>query len=237
MLVNNTTGESTPLRRGDTFTDGYSVRTDEQSSALLIFSNGSSVSVRPNSTFDIEEFTQAPYDAGKGSFAQLQADPSASNTSLRLHDGTLVGEVKTLSSASRYEIHTPNGSAGIRGTKWVASVSKDENGNPITVFTNLTGTVTFSIPAQPDLDQPIVSGESVTLSLGEDGTLTIIREDADPIVIELGEELAAEVESAIEQAATETQSQQSANRQAQKAEEERDVPDADIIDNEPSSPI
>lgn len=241
-LINNTTGESSQLRRGDTFTDGHSVRTTETSSALLIFSNGSSVSVRPDSTFDIEEFSQAPYDARRGSFAQLEADPSTSNTSLRLHDGTLVGEVKALSSSSRYDIHTPNGSAGIRGTKWVASVGVDTDGNPVTTFTNLTGSVTFSTPIQPD-DVPITPGESVTLSLDADGNLTILREDAPPIILQLDEALANEVAEALAEAdaetppTTQTPSQQTANQQAQQAEEDRDIPETDLIDDEPSSPI
>ncbi len=240
-LINNTTGESSPLRRGDTFTDGHSVHTTDESSALLIFSNGSSISVRPDSRFDVEEFTQSPYDSRQGTFAQLAGDPSTSNTSVRLHDGTLVGEVKQLSSSSRYDVHTPNGSAGIRGTKWVASVGTDENGNPTTTFTNLTGNVSFSTPMQAEA--LITPGESVTLSFDQDGNLTIIRDNADPVTLQLDEALANEVSEAIavaeaeDQAGDRTPSQRAAERSGQESQDEQDIPDSDLVDDEPASPI
>ena len=46
---------------------------------------------------------------------------AASDTELDLRQGTIFGSVKKLSAASKYEIKTPNGIAGIRGTTFVLS--------------------------------------------------------------------------------------------------------------------
>src|SRR5438552_16988513 len=53
----------------------------------------------------------------KLAFTETGAD-TAVEVQLNLPDGTMLGNVNKLSAASRYEIKTPNGAAGIRGTKF-----------------------------------------------------------------------------------------------------------------------
>jgi hypothetical protein len=69
---------------------------------------------------------------------------SDSDTSLKLDAGTAMGQVRKLSANSRYEIETPNGVAGIRGTDWVISVVAHPDGSFTVTFTSVTGTVVAS---------------------------------------------------------------------------------------------
>ncbi|MEO0796568.1 MAG: FecR domain-containing protein [Verrucomicrobiota bacterium] len=137
-LVNNATGATEPLSRGREFNQGYTVVTGSDSTALLLFSNGASINVSPDSKLNVTEFEQAAYDPELGSFLRLKADPSVSKTVTNLEYGEVIGEVRKLSAGSSYTVNTPVASAGIRGTVWVVSF------NPTTgrfETTNVTGDV------------------------------------------------------------------------------------------------
>jgi FecR protein len=97
----------TELRRGS------SVRTAAGSTVdLFLGDNGPVVRVTEN--------TQLGFD-------QLSVDDTGSEkvieTQLNLSNGRILGNVKKLAAASRYEVKTPNGVAGIRGTKYDISAN------------------------------------------------------------------------------------------------------------------
>jgi hypothetical protein len=54
---------------------------------------------------------------------QKTGDDTVIETQLDLKAGTLLGNVKKLAAASRYDVKTPNGVAGIRGTQYKASAN------------------------------------------------------------------------------------------------------------------
>ena len=60
QLINDSTGESMLLARGQEFTEGHTVMTNNESSALLLFSNGSSINLSPNSSLNITQFLLVP---------------------------------------------------------------------------------------------------------------------------------------------------------------------------------
>jgi len=126
-LVNNVSGMEIPLRRGQEFTEGYTVVVGDDSTALLVFSNGSSMNIEPNSRLNIETFRQEPYNLNRGTYAALDADPSTSTTRLDLEQGGVVGEIRKLQASSKYTVTTPSGAAGIRGTLLYAT--EDEFGS------------------------------------------------------------------------------------------------------------
>lgn len=64
-----------------------------------------------------------------------------SETMLDLKDGQILGSVKKISKASKYEISTPRGVAGIRGTDFAVTVTQQANGLYSVTFTSVTGTV------------------------------------------------------------------------------------------------
>src|SRR4051812_36293600 len=73
---------------------------------LWIRHNESAVRIMPNTTMKIENLSFVGGADGD------------SDTMLNLQSGTVVGSVTKLSRNSHYEIRTPNGVAGIRGTDY-----------------------------------------------------------------------------------------------------------------------
>ncbi len=110
-------GQSVALTEGARLTESDTVVTGRSSSVVLVFMNGSTIRLAPESKLSIDEFKMDPLDSAI-KVSELTAEPSKSKTELNLSYGELVGEVKTLNKAagSTYNIKTPVGAAGIRGT-------------------------------------------------------------------------------------------------------------------------
>jgi hypothetical protein len=112
----------------------------------------------------------------------------AANTQLYLEKGGILGNVKKVSATSKYEVKTPKGVAGIRGTAFAISIGAD--GRPVASV--LSGTVTFyfvinGVPCPP---VTVTAGNSVTAPLVGGTTVTPTPTPAtlQPIlVVDLGE--------------------------------------------------
>lgn len=208
-------GKTQPLQRGMEFTEGSTVKTGENSSALLLFSNGSAVTVSQLSEMKVTDFEQVDFDPQLGSYLRLTEDPSQSKTKIYLDDGKLAGQVKRLQVGSTYEVNTPTGSAGIRGTDWVATVTTDPaTGEVNTVFTNSSGDIVVSpgnVLAQNAV--PVAPGQSVritaTRTVNADGTVTFnITDFSEPETASDAEVAAAqEAVAEIQQAEVEIQNE------------------------------
>ncbi len=96
---------------------------------------------------------------GKGSTAE-------SETMLDLRSGTILGQVKKVTGNSTYEIKTPRGVAGIRGTDFKISVSLLPGGGYSVTFSSITGQVFVSANVGPGGGTPT----SVTLHDGQEFT-------------------------------------------------------------------
>lgn len=156
-LINNATGNTVPLRRGMEFTEGFSIRVAESASCLLLLSNGSSLNLTPGTSVDFETFRQEPFDMRKGSYASLTADPSQSTTVTNMSFGRMVFDVKKLSPNSSFNMKTPAGAAGIRGT----------NGDQSTDGDTMTVRVTegeVEVTGNDGTNTTVNSGEKVTTS-------------------------------------------------------------------------
>jgi hypothetical protein len=120
---------------------------------LWIKQNDSSVRVMPNTTLKIETMS---FVGGRD---------GDSDTMLNLQSGTVVGSVTKLSRSSHYEIRTPNGVAGIRGTDYAISVEALPDGTYRVTFTCLKGEVIAAAlvngEANP-ITQVLNTGESWT---------------------------------------------------------------------------
>ncbi|WP_309399023.1 FecR family protein [Cerasicoccus maritimus] len=190
QLVENDTGAATPLKRGQEFSEGYTVITGDNSTALLLFSNGASVNVTPNSKFDVTTFEQAAYDPALGSYLRLKKDPSMSTTDTSLAYGEIIGEVRKLDleAGSSFTINTPVASAGIRGTVWV--VTYDVATGQFST-TNVNGDV-FVITG---------TGETISVPEGETHIILNVTDSgssgpASPEAIAKAETVAAQIERA-----------------------------------------
>src|SRR5262249_46080033 len=135
-----------------------------------------------NAQLHIDKFQQAPFDEQKeGSFIRLSRDPSQSDTELDLRNGTLQGEVKQLNTAEKsvFNVKTPAGSAGIRGTIVSLTVVRDAADNVASIIANCaTGNMAFTpavnttVPTANGGIQTITNG-SANVDVNSGGTISI----------------------------------------------------------------
>lgn len=85
------------------------VRTQPNSSAVLVFSNGSTVQLGADTEVVLKEFRQNPFSA-VAKVADLVEEPSSSLTRLSLTHGELTGDIKRLrtSQGSSFSVETPS---------------------------------------------------------------------------------------------------------------------------------
>jgi hypothetical protein len=96
-------------------------------------------------------------------------------TMLNLEAGSILGQVKKVSANSRYEITTPHGVAGIRGTDWSVVVTQLGNGQYEVTFESVQGTLVASA---------VVNGALQTKTLNGGETWTV-GGDVIPVQIQL----------------------------------------------------
>lgn len=170
--IDATTGERTSLSNGAVLSAGYTIETQEASSAILIFTNGSTITLRPKSSLSIEEFLEKPYDTTIKPLSQYQEEPSQSNTQLRLNYGDAIGNVKKLDAQSVYEINSDIGTAGIHGTQWRMSVTVNIGGDISGAFTIDTGLGYFISVAGQQLNVGDQVRVNVRIQTDDQGNVT-----------------------------------------------------------------
>lgn len=185
----NSSGQ-TRIAAGAILKEGDSLTTGPLGSAKLIFSNGSELTVKENSSFEISELQQEAYNSSN-SYEQLQADPSRSQTLLELNYGELEGHVKKLRSDSKFHIQTPLGTAGIRGTRWSATLIYNAVRGEFTLTVNnfdglvdimsrYAGGVTFTSDKTATKSVNPTISEVVTEQLPQDHTISLTIAKGDP---------------------------------------------------------
>jgi hypothetical protein len=162
-------GQSVELKNGALLTESDTVITGKNSSVVLVFMNGSTIKLAPESKLAIEEFKMDPVPEDI-KVAELEKEPTKSTTSLNLSYGELVGEVKKLNKTdgSTYRINTPVGAAGIRGTTFRIVFRPTGDGKAFSftlstaegevLFSGTTGTVGEGVSVPQD-QQVVVTGE------------------------------------------------------------------------------
>ena len=150
------------------------------SEALLLLTNGTTLSIGANTTFELKAFYQDDFDAGKDKVGALEEEASASSVLIDLKVGDLVVDVKKLRKKSNFDISTPLGVAGIRGTSFRLIALAEA-----TTLSVLTGRVDFVSPAnesfQVEASQVILApkGEDPKVSPLTDAEKQAIQEAVD----------------------------------------------------------
>jgi hypothetical protein len=108
-------GTQVVVTEGALITEKDTLVTGAKSSVVLVFMNGSTVHVGATTRLSIDEFSMDPFSEDIEP-SKLTKEPSVSRTSLNVAYGEVVGNVKKLAKGSSYNVHTPVGAAGIRGT-------------------------------------------------------------------------------------------------------------------------
>ncbi|MBC8001196.1 MAG: FecR domain-containing protein [Opitutaceae bacterium] len=132
-----------PLKVGTTLKSGAVIQTAADSTVdLNLGLNGPVVRVTPNTTLSLDKLAYT--DTGADTVIETQ---------LNLQSGRVLGNVKKLSAASRYEIKLPTGVAGIRGTDYEVTARPLGNGKFEIRVTSITGTL---------IGSAVVNGNVVT---------------------------------------------------------------------------
>lgn len=163
--------------------------TGKDSQVILLFSNGSTITVGPDSTFSIEEFLQKPFDLAATDFRTLPAEPTSSHTSVTLQKSSLIGNIRKLKKGSSLDIVTPVGVAGIRGTllqvrSWV------QGGRTYMAVAVAEGAVEVTTNA----------GEKISVRAGFEVTLSAPTDDLTKVTAGPVTPLSAETQAALEAA-------------------------------------
>ena len=126
-------GQSSPLKEGTFIRQGATIQTGKDASVVLLFDNGTTVNIKPESEFAVEKFAQDPFEANGVDYQTLKSEPSSSVTRLNVPEGTIVVDIAKLKKDSSFQIATPVGSAGIRGTSLGITSNKNNQSSPVTL--------------------------------------------------------------------------------------------------------
>ncbi len=136
----STGGAWQPLKAGMTLMSGSVIQTADGAEANLDLGPSGVIKVESGSTVSIDKLT-----------VEKTSAETITETQLDVRKGKIAGKVNKQSTASRYEVKTPTGVAGIRGTTF--SVGADgtvscSSGTVIAAYVDANGNVqTFEIPA------------------------------------------------------------------------------------------
>ena len=142
----------------DSLAQGDVLTTASASSVVLVFSNGSTISLGQSSRLVINQFLQDPFGQNV-KVAELEAEPSTSHTKLDLAYGELVGNVKKLQGASSFLVQTPVGAAGIRGTTFRLVYRPAGNGLAFFTISMASGEIIYQ--GVTGVPVPIPAGQEV----------------------------------------------------------------------------
>ncbi len=123
-------GATTPLKVGDVLVPGTTVNAGAESSVdINLDVNGPILRVTADTSVALDTLSFS----GSGSDVVIE-------TKLNLQDGRILGSVKKTAAASKYEVKTPTGVAGIRGTDYDIRTHK-KNGKQETVYICVNGSI------------------------------------------------------------------------------------------------
>ena len=116
----NKSGKDLPsdqVKVGGLLFDGHTVKTGTGSKIVLLFSSGTITTLKEGSVLNIKKFAQKSFDPKTaGKLSARKDEPSPSETVIDLSLGDMVVDVKKLKKESSFNIDSPVGTAGIRGT-------------------------------------------------------------------------------------------------------------------------
>ena len=105
------------VKVGGMIFDGHTVETGKGSKVVLLFSSGTITTLKEDSVLNIKKFAQQKFDPkAVGKLSARADEPSPSETVIDLNLGDMVVDVKKLKKESSFNIDSPVGTAGIRGT-------------------------------------------------------------------------------------------------------------------------
>ena len=153
------------LKPGSTVSKELTIRTLPGAQAVLLLSNGTLLTLTESTRMKVSTFEQEPFDAKGKTLNDLQEEPSPSKISIDLDMGSLIVKTKKLNRNSVFDLKSPMGVAGIRGTEFQMALDPGQGVN----LDVTESTVAFSPPGG---GQSIPVSEGKGLSVSPTGAVT-----------------------------------------------------------------
>ena len=96
----------------------YTIVTGANSQMVGLLSNGTLITLVEKTRMRVQTFQQEPFDPQGKKLKDLKEEPSGSKVELELDMGSLIVSTKKLDRQSSFDINSPLGTAGIRGTEF-----------------------------------------------------------------------------------------------------------------------
>jgi hypothetical protein len=170
-VINNLTNIPLPpekVKPGGILFDGHTIKTGPASKIILLLTNGTITTLKPETSLNFKKFTQEKFDTSKTKLNELKGEPSKSTTIMDIEFGDLVVDVKKLDKESSFNIESPVGTAGIRGTVPAISVAKLPDGGFTQTTSMLRGEIAFT-PKGGGLPTLLGPGQSLSTGIGPNG--------------------------------------------------------------------
>ena len=100
----------------------------------------------------------------------MKGEPSSSKTEIDLEMGDMILDVKKLNKRSSFNVQSPVGTAGIRGTIPYFQVTKGNDGGFQQVTSMLKGEIAFT-PKGANIPTLLGPGQSLSIGVGPNGLL------------------------------------------------------------------
>ena len=113
---NNTAAEN--LKAGEIVLQGSTIVCGKNSEVDLLFTNGTSAKIGPDSKLTISAIWQKSFQVSEEKVSDIKEETSATRIDLDLEIGDLIVDVKKLKKESSFRVNSPLGVAGIRGTQF-----------------------------------------------------------------------------------------------------------------------
>ena len=107
-----------PVKVGAPIPPSYFLETGFNGKLVGLLSNGTLLTLTENTRMKVSSFEQVPFSDDGRKLADLPGEPSQSKVTLDLDFGSLVVKTKKLNKGSSFDINSPVGVAGIRGTEF-----------------------------------------------------------------------------------------------------------------------
>ncbi len=147
--------------------EGSKIETKANSSNTLVFSNGTSIIVGPNSRLEVKKFLQEPFTPNRN---DLDVEPSISQTIVKVIRGSIGICTSRLVAGSSMSYQTPHGTVTIRGHKVMIEVAENETvvsllEGDVTVLGDDVGTSQNLKPGQQAIMRKAAPGQPSTITV------------------------------------------------------------------------
>ena len=152
------------LKAGEIVLQGSTIVSGKNSEVDLLFTNGTSAKIGPDSKLTISAIWQKSFQESEKKVSDIKEETSATRIDLDLEIGDLIVDVKKLKKESSFRVNSPLGVAGIRGTQF--RIFSESEKVELSV---LEGKVSFW--DQSDREKEISNSEKLVFAINDKPTL------------------------------------------------------------------